>query len=200
MKTPTTQSERHLVRLLMGSALAIVGFVGVVSILGQNAAAPASTAQPKTVDLTNEIAQLRAEIERLKGLVPDQAHAMQDVGYHFNGLWFAGRRQNWPLAQFYFNETRSHLRWAVRIIPVRKTKGGDLELKGILDAVEASMLSEIQKAIDGKNVSAFTNACHLTLTGCYSCHVAAEKPFLRPQIPTLEAEHTINMDPEAKGP
>ena len=62
-----------------------------------------------------DIAALKAEIERLKGMVPDQSHAMKDVAYHFTNLWFAGQKQNWPLADFYLSETRSHLHWAVRI-------------------------------------------------------------------------------------
>ncbi len=33
-------------------------------------------------------------------------------------------KQNWPLANYYLDETLSHLRWAVRIHPVRKTKAG----------------------------------------------------------------------------
>ena len=77
-------------------------------------------------------------------MVPDQSHAMKDVGYHFSNLWFAGQKQNWPLAKFYLDETRSHLRWAVRIIPVRKTKAGDLDLKGILDAVDNTLLAQIR--------------------------------------------------------
>ena len=75
-------------------------------------------------DSTNELATLKAEVERLKGLVPDQSHAMKDVGYHFANLWFAAEKKNWPLADFYASETRSHLRWAVRIIPVRKDPQG----------------------------------------------------------------------------
>src|SRR6185369_13558026 len=78
---------------------------------------------------------LPAEVERLKAVVPDQSHAMADVGYHFANLWFAGNKKNWPLAKFYLDETRSHLKWAVRIIPVRKTKAGDVDLRGILEAV-----------------------------------------------------------------
>ena len=35
---------------------------------------------------------------------------MMDVDYHFANLWFAGQSKNWPLAQFYLNETRAHLR------------------------------------------------------------------------------------------
>ena len=62
----------------------------------------------------------KTEIESLKKLLPDQAHAMTGVGYHFSNLWFAGQAGNWPLAEFYFKETRSNLQWAVRIKPVRQ--------------------------------------------------------------------------------
>src|ERR1044071_8689625 len=85
---------------------------------------PSAPAANKAADLTNEIAAIRAEVNRLKGLVPDQSHAMKDVAYHFGNLWFAGQKMNWPLAEFYWSETRSHLRWAVRIIPVRKDPQG----------------------------------------------------------------------------
>jgi hypothetical protein len=67
----------------------------------------------------SEIAPLREEVARLRRLVPSQSHAMQDVSYHYTNLWFAGQKANWPLAQFYLNETRSHISWAVRIIPKR---------------------------------------------------------------------------------
>jgi hypothetical protein len=143
---------------------------------------------------------LPAEVERLKAVVPDQSHAMADVGYHFANLWFAGNKKNWPLAKFYLDETRSHLKWAVRIIPVRKTKAGDVDLRGILEAVDNSLLSAIQKAIQAEDTSKFANAYGLTLEGCYSCHKASEKPYLRPQIPLTPPQPIINFDPDAKWP
>ena len=156
-------------------------------------AAPAKTAEP-----AGEIAALRAELEVLKGRLPDQSHAMKDVGYHFANLWFAGQKKNWPLARFYLDETRSHLKWAVRIIPVRKTKAGDVDLRGILEAVDGSMLAEIQKAIQAEDIAKFTNSYRLSLEGCYSCHTASEKPYLRPQIPEQPEARVINFDPDAK--
>jgi hypothetical protein len=57
-----------------------------------------------------DVGALKAEIEALKALVPSQSHAMADVDYHFSNLWFAAANGNWPLAQFYLDETRSHLR------------------------------------------------------------------------------------------
>jgi len=154
----------------------------------------------KNVGPTNELAALRAEIEQLKGKVPDQSHAMKDVGYHFANLWFAGQRRNWPLAKFYLDETRSHLKWAVRIIPVRKTKTGEVDLRGILEAVDNTMLSEIQRAIEKQDARQFGDTYKLAIAGCYSCHKASEKPYLRLQIPEQAEARIINFDPEAKWP
>src|SRR3989442_12900231 len=86
------------------------------------------------------------DLQTLSERSPDQSHVMADVGYHFANLWFAVEKQNWPLANYYLGETRSHLRWAVRLHPVRQTKAGDVDLKGILDAVDNSLLSEVGKA------------------------------------------------------
>ena len=84
---------------------------------------------PPASDAAAEIAGLNAEIEQLKGWTPDQSHVMKDVGYHFANLSFAGQQQNWPLATFYLTEMRSHLKWAVRIIPVRQTQPGEADLR-----------------------------------------------------------------------
>src|SRR6266404_3696905 len=105
------------------------------------------TPQPKELELL----QSQTETNSPEGALPDQAHAMADVGYHFANLWFAADKQNWPLANYYLGETRSHLRWAVRIHPVRQTKAGaEVDLKGILDAVDNTFLAQIDKSIEHK--------------------------------------------------
>jgi len=68
-------------------------------------------------DLASEVARLKGEIEALKSMLPDQSHVMKDIAYHVSNLWFAAQAQNWPLAGFYLNETRSHLKWAVSPAP-----------------------------------------------------------------------------------
>ena len=74
---------------------------------------------------------------------------------HFTNLWFAAKEQNWPLADFYLAETRSHLRWAVRIIPVRKTpQGQELKLADLLDPMDKSVLKELQATIAAKDSEA----------------------------------------------
>src|SRR5882724_10208644 len=135
------------------------------------------------------------------GLLPDQSHAKVDVGYHFANLWFAAEKRNWPLAKYYLEETRSHLNWAVRIRPVRTTKaGGEVDLKGILQAIDNSLLTEIDGAITNKDEAKFKAAYRQTLEGCYACHNACEKPFLRPQVPSAPSVTILNFDPNATWP
>ena len=148
-----------------------------------------------------ELRQPQIETDPLDGHLPDQSHAMADVGYHFANLWFAADKQNWPLANYYLSETRSHLRWAVRIHPVRKTKAGaEIDLNGILDAVDNSFLAEVGKAIANKDSAKFKAAYRQTLEGCYACHTACEKPFLRPQVPNAASVSILNFDPNATWP
>jgi hypothetical protein len=145
---------------------------------------------------TNELAALKAEIERLKGLLPDQSHAMQDVGYHFANLWFAAERKNWPLASFYVSETRSHLRWAVRIIPVRKdAQGNSIRLTEILEPIEKTALKELGEAVEAKSPANFNRTYRAMMDSCYACHVASGKPYLRLQIPQQPEAPMINFDP-----
>jgi len=165
-----------------------------------NYAADAGTDTPKpapTAETSPEVAALKADIERLKGMVPDQSHAMKDVAYHFANLWFAAQHKNWPLAEFYWAETRSHLRWAVRIIPVRKDpQGKDIRLAEILDPIEKTALEEVHKTIREKNGEQFPEAYKQMLASCYACHVAAGKPFLRLQIPQQPEVPIIRFEPE----
>ena len=152
-------------------------------------------AAQQTPAASDDPAALRAEIERLKSIVPGQATAMTQVAYNFNNLWFAAHAQNWPLAQFYANETRVRLRWALRITPVRKISTGDLKLQPLLDALEKGPLAKVGDAITAKNVQQLETAYRATLEAGHACHTASEKPDLALQVPTAPAEPLIRFTP-----
>ena len=155
----------------------------------------ASTAQasPQADDLV----ALKTEVARLKGVVPDQAHAMSDVGQHFTNLWFAGENEHWPLAQFCLDETRSHLRWAVRIIPKRKdAEGREIDLGGILGGLETSTFKDLDLAVKAKDKAKFTAGYKLQLEGCMACHKASNKPFIRLRIPEKPDANILEFKPE----
>jgi hypothetical protein len=140
------------------------------------------------------LAAVQSDIETIKGKLSGQAHVMMDVAYHFRNLWFAAQRGNWPLAEFYFNETRSHLRWAVRVIPVRKDSlGRDVQLGPILEAFENSDLKLLEDALKAKDREEFVAAYERALTGCYTCHQASDKAYLTLKVPDHPAEALVEF-------
>jgi hypothetical protein len=143
-----------------------------------------------------DVAALKADVEKLKGMINDQSHVMADVAYHYSNLWFAGRQENWPLAQFYADEVRSHLRWAVRVIPVRKDpKGVEIKLADILGPIETGNLEDLRKSIGAKDKVKFEDSYRAMMDSCYACHMAIGKPYLRLQVPEHPEAPIVNMVP-----
>ena len=150
---------------------------------------------------TGDLDMLRADVARLKANAPSQSHTMSDVGYHWTNLWFAGEKKNWPLAMFYFDETRQHILWTIRLRPVRKGPDGkDVNLVPIFEGIDTSAFKGMAEAIQRQDAQAFTAAYRSTLEACYGCHKASGKPYLRPMIPTSPTQAIINFDPGATWP
>jgi hypothetical protein len=187
----TRTAEDDMLDKRLRTALAIIGFTLLSGAVLRAAVAQAPAAAPQP-----DVAELKAEIDALRAMLPSQSHSMVDVEFQFANLWFAGKAQNWPLATFYLNETRSHLNWTVRLRPVRKlSNGGDLDLRPILKGVEDGGLASIKAALDKHDEAGFEAAYKAMLGQCTACHEAAEKPFLRPDVPKAPPSALIDMRP-----
>ncbi len=186
------QIPRVVILALLGAG-AVIGGIAIQYWRSTRLSTPAA-AQTETVNT--------ADVERLKTLVPSQSHSMVDVGYQWTNLWFAAEQKNWPLAEFYFNETRSHIQWTVAIRPIRKDLDGrDVDLQAIFNAVDVSSFAAVKFAIAQKDSAKFAPAYKQALDGCYSCHKASAKPFLRPIVPRQPAQTIIDFAPDpAVGP
>lgn len=162
---------------------------------------PAATAQPAAEPKADPaIEKLQQAIKDIRGQLPGQSHTMADVAYHYSNLWFAGQARNWPLAEFFLDETMSHLRWAVRVRPVRPLKsGGEFHVGDMLTAIEQSSLKELKASVQAKDQPRFVTAYKQQLASCYACHVAAEKPYLRLRLPERPPETMIEFDPTKPG-
>src|SRR5689334_16634461 len=77
------------------------------SALGQTPAKDQTKEESSQIDVT----ALSNDVAKLKSITPSNSHIMEDVSFHYSNLWFAGQKKNWPLAMFYYNETRNHIRW-----------------------------------------------------------------------------------------
>ena len=162
--------------------------------LGQSTAKQPAKADSPAIDLT----ALNNDVAKLKSIVPSNSHIMEDVSFHYSNLWFAGQKKNWPLATFYYNETRNHIRWLITKSPTTKTPDGEVvNLQGIFDGLDTSSLAMLKKSIDDKNLDEFTSAYKLMLDGCYSCHKSAGRPYLHPIVPTVPPQSIISYNPEA---
>jgi hypothetical protein len=125
---------------------------------------------------------------------------MTSVGYHWANLWFAAEKKNWPLARFFFDESRSHMRWTILIRPVRQLPGGGtVDVKGLFTAFDMSAMATVQLAIEDQNHAEFVTAYKQALDGCHSCHTASAMPYLRPVVPAVPPSTVISFDPAAKG-
>jgi hypothetical protein len=198
-------TSNALVRVVLPAVLGALVGAGAVEYRHRadvGAAIP-STQGGTTEDAkaTNDLDALRAEVARLKANAPSQSHTMSDVGYHWTNLWFAGEKKNWPLAKFYFDETRQHILWTIRLRPVRKGPDGkDVNLVPIFEGIDTSAFKAMADAIQGQDAPAFAAAYRMTLEACYGCHKASGKPYLRPMIPTAPAQTIVNFDPAATWP
>ena len=175
----------------------VCGALAAVTLATSSIALSADTTTD--ADLAQQVAALKTANEQLRSLIPSQSHAMMDVAYHFTNLWFAGQHQNWPLAQFYFNEARNHILWAIRLVPVRKTSGGEFHLQEMFDGFDSSLLADLKKQIADKNRAQFNTAYKAALGGCNACHIAAEKPYLHIVVPDKPEVHIIDFENKPNG-
>jgi hypothetical protein len=145
---------------------------------------------------------LPMEVAQLKALVPSNSHIMMDVQWHWTNLWFAGRKRNWPLALYYFNETRGHIQWLIKKSPIMRntTEGKDVDIASIFDAVDTSSLAAVKTAITAKDSVQFASSYKTMLESCYACHKSVGRPYIRPMIPLTQVQAMVNMDPAATWP
>ena len=75
---------------------------------------------------------------------------------------------------------------------------GRVDVKGIFTAIDMSALAAVQLALEDEDHAAFVNTYKSALDACYSCHVAAGLPQLRPVVPTVPASTAISFEPVSK--
>src|SRR5438045_3668370 len=160
-------TSNTLVRVVLPAVLGALIGAGAVEYrhrAGVGAAAPAQKGDLLGAGAPGiDDEALRADVARLKANAPSQSHTMSDVGYHWTSLWFAGEKKNWPLAKFYFDETRQHILWTIRLRPVRKgADGNDVNLVPIFEAIDTSAFKAMADAIQGQDEKEFAGACGTT--------------------------------------
>jgi hypothetical protein len=176
------------VALVLG---AIIGGMAVEYWMTRNVPAPSAQAAPTGAAAT--------DTAFLKSVVPTQSHTMIDAAYHWSNLWFAVDKKNWPLARYFFGEARQSLRWTILLRPVRQLPDGkSVDVKGLFTAFDMSAFAAVQLALEDEDHDAFVTSYKSALDACYSCHVSAGLPYIRPVIPTTPPSTVLSFEPVAK--
>jgi hypothetical protein len=137
--------------------------------------------------------------EQAAGAESQMAHlqsrlAMVVADYHATNLWFAGRHQNWPLADYYWKEVLSHMELSAAL---ERPDGMQAKLAKTMESIKAAPNMQVAAAIQNRDIQAFQVAYRGLLTGCLNCHQVAGYPFLRPRLPLPPATSIITTDPHA---
>lgn len=182
---------QSVVLLACGAAIGALLMKSSYSLSAQ----PAAPASPPA-----DIKAMQDDLTRLKALVPSNSHIMMDVQFHWTNLWFAGQAKNWPLAQYYFNESRGHIQWLIKKSPKMKSAGPEKEevdIEGIFGGIDTSSLADVKAAIVAKDSAKFAATYKTMLDSCYSCHKSVGRPYLRPMIPRTPVQSVLTFDPNA---
>jgi hypothetical protein len=148
-----------------------------------------------------ELATMQTDMAHLKELAPPASHPMVDVAMFAANLWFAGQKKNWPLANYYLGELRNRMRWEVHLNPGPKRADGTIvDMQSIFDGVDNGTLTSVKKTIQTKDSKQFVVEYKHLLEDCYSCHMTAGRPYLRPMVPISGPQPVVNLDPDATWP
>jgi hypothetical protein len=165
-------------------------------ILGAALFGPASGVAAPAAPLPDDMTE--KELDQLQARV-----AMVAVDYHASNLWFAGKAENWPLAEYYWTQTLNHVRLSVEVkgTPDRDDQqGNQAALAKVVTAIENSPDMQVGAAIEKKDLRQFLVSYRSLLEGCYACHKAAGMPYLKPRVPVPPASSIITVDANAPWP
>jgi hypothetical protein len=124
-----------------------------------------------------------------EGYMPRLADLMGQIQLRHIKLWFAGKLQNWELADYEVGQIKSSLEDAAglyRSIPVEAV------------TITADPLQRITEAIAAKDSAKFAKAYEGLTAACNACHVAIDRGFIVIQVPTASPFRDQSFAPGGK--
>ena len=107
-------------------------------------------------------------------------------------LFFAGRAQNWELAQYQLDEIKEGFEMAERLHPNFKTVSAPLPK--IIPVMMQTSMDDLSQAIGFKDASAFLKSYDALTFSCNNCHNAAKFDFIVIQRPSASEHSNIMFD------
>lgn len=138
------------------------GLIIMALLAGPQASAEEGAAQPATPSAANESYE------------PSLGDFMVLQQMRHIKLWFAGHARNWPLADYEVDRLKGGFEDVSRLL------GGDTVDKAVGGAIAA-----LEKAVEAKDLPAFTRAYDQLSAGCNNCHQTLDHAYIRIQRPSV---------------
>ena len=126
-------------------------------------------------DNSKQIRELENKLEEVKSYKPGFGEFMSNVQIHHAKLWFAGKNQNWKLAEFEINEIKE----TFDDLKIYQSEREETKLIPITSVA----LDSVSSSIEQKDLKLFKNSFVLLTNTCNDCHLAAHFEFNKIKIP-----------------
>ena len=126
-------------------------------------------------DLQNQIDSLRNKIAHAYS--PGVGEFMSSIQMHHAKLWFAGKNENWELANFEIEEIQESLD------DIQQYCADSPSIKPL--PMIFPPLDSVKLAISEKNIGMFKTSFNLLTNTCNNCHHAANHAFNVIRIPDM---------------
>ena len=126
-------------------------------------------------DLQHQIDSLRTKIAHAYS--PGVGEFMSSIQMHHAKLWFAGKNENWELANFEIEEIQESLD------DIQQYCADSPSIKPL--PMIFPPLDSVKLAISEKNISKFKSGFNLLTNTCNNCHQASNHPFNVIRIPAI---------------
>ncbi|HEY2952878.1 MAG TPA: hypothetical protein VGK40_09860 [Verrucomicrobiae bacterium] len=116
------------------------------------------------------------------------ADVMTKLQRHANKLYFAGKLENWKLADFYIEEIEE----TVKAIAKKDIMEGPINISGLMSGLILPEIEELERVASQSDVPGFEKHYKALVTACNACHVAANKPYIvidQPRTPVFDNQH-----------
>jgi hypothetical protein len=124
-------------------------------------------------DLQSQIDSLKTQINN--AYKPGLGESMSSIQVHHEKLWFAGKAQNWKLADFEIHEIME------AVDDIKAYASDRPETKYIV--MLQLRIDSLDKSIQQKDASMFTRSFMLLTTTCNNCHTEVNYNFNKVKIP-----------------
>ena len=109
------------------------------------------------------------------GFVPGLGELMSLQQMRHAKLWFAGRDQNWPLADYELDELQEGFDDVVKFHPTHKD--APLPLSEVVPKIMGKPIGDLRAAIRAHEPRAFVASYDALTAGCNACHQATNFGF-----------------------